>query len=392
MEPGAVSSNRGIAYSPEAQVGREARAVQRESRLQETGMAPVEGMTAGQVSDLQSFYNNTLDNIDQLRYPGNLPDLNGLTRSGQVAKTDPTYCMQLAQRIGRTVGPDGREMALSPEQCKILATSLSHYDQGTLQNLESDGMHIKLYDTNNPPPGGYPGGRTEWDSGLLGYRVRKDKVICLRQQDFQYGNHQKGMDVAHHEIAHAVDDMLYPDVGEGRMATDNDAYLKNLYSNYLSRTDSNNSLEWSNYAKKNQREYFAEGVERYLGGDKTKDELRQKDPALFAYVEKALSVSSQGSNPPFPNTMYANYPNMNGNSSQWYNRYPPVSNTPVNTTPWNNGYPPVSYPPVSNVPPTIQNNQIAAYMMMMMMARMQQMMALMMSMQMSSCPYPQYYS
>ncbi|MGV8118775.1 MAG: zinc-dependent peptidase [Candidatus Xenobiia bacterium LiM19] len=337
----------------------------REQRLEESLMAPVAAPGREEVQSLSRFYNKTLESVEQLRYPFQFPDIEkkgdseallaspqqSLNNTSSIGSVMPQY-YNIASQMGRNIDANGREVPLSREQQTILAASLSKYDLSTLQNLQQEGLRIRLYDSENPPAGGYPGGQPEWDRNTLGLYRGNEKLLALRQKDFQRGLTSGVQDVVHHEVAHAVDDMLYPDSARGReMSTENDPYMRQLYSNYKNRTASNQGYQWSNYAKTNVKEYFADGVEFYMGGPEKRETLRQKDPELYAQVEQMLGRASGGRTSggrPTPvwnrntasyptnypinqgagtyNANYTNYPASMNNGQYWGPR--------VNTTMW----------------------------------------------------------
>ncbi|MHC9543428.1 MAG: zinc-dependent peptidase [Vulcanimicrobiota bacterium] len=280
----------------------------REQRIEGSLMAPVATPGSEEMQELSRFYNKTLESVEQIRYPFQFPDIEkkgaseallaspqrSINNTSSIGSVMPQY-YNIASQMGRNVDASGREVPLSREQQTILAASLSKYDLSTLQSLQQEGLRIRLYDSENPPAGGYPGGQSEWDRNTLGLYRGNEKLLALRQKDFQRGLTNEVQDVVHHEVAHAVDDMLYPDSARGReMSTENDPYMRQLYSNYKNRTASNQGYQWSNYAKTNVKEYFADGVEFYMGGPEKRETLRQKDPELYAQVEQMLGRASGG--------------------------------------------------------------------------------------------------
>jgi hypothetical protein len=339
----------------------------REQRIEESLMAPVSAPGTEEMQQLSGFYNKTLESVEKLRHPIQFPDIEkyGNTEAygaspqynvggtSQVGSVQPQY-FNIAAQMGRSVDAYGREVPLSRDQQNILAASLSRYDVSTLQNLQREGLRIRLYDSENPPAGGYPGGNSSWDRSTLGFYRGNEKLLCLRQKDFRNGLTNDVQDVVHHEVAHAVDDMLHPDNASGRvMATEQDPYMRQLYSNYKNRTAANQGYQWSSYAKTNVKEYFADGVEFYMGGSQKREMLRQKDPELYAQVEKMLGRASGGGSTTTWNQNTASNPvwNQNAGSSRVYNPiYQGAGSNPIYNPIYQGGS---SYP--SNYPVSMNN-------------------------------------
>ncbi len=346
----------------------------REQRIEESLMAPVSAPGQEQVQELSRFYNKTLESVDQLRYPFQFPDIDkrenteaygaspqsSLIGTSSTGTINPQY-YNIAAQMGRSVDSSGREVPLNREQHAILAASLSKYDVSTLQNLQQEGLRIRLYDSETTPAGGYPGGQSEWDRSTLGFYRGNEKLLALRQKDFRNGLTNGVQDVVHHEVAHAVDDMLFPDSASGReMSTEHDPYMRQLYSNYKNRTASNSGYQWSSYAKTNVKEYFADGVEFYMGGSSKREMLRQKDPELYAAVEQMLGRATGGRSTPVWNqntasgrqpmpvwnrntTSFPPYYQANQGTRYYPNNYPATMNNGpywgprVNTSNWPDG-------------------------------------------------------
>lgn len=216
----------------------------------------------------------------------------GVTR---VYPADPEMAryQEIASRMARVVEADGSLRKVNDEELYILVGGLRRYDMTTLENLERSGIHIRLVDHQNPPPGGYPGGLAKWKRGGLGYYDRNQKVIVLRRTDFRNGGARQIAGTIRHEVAHAVDDMLMSDpvVGRATMATEHDPRLRELYRDYLARGKRDRGQVWSHYARSQPAEYFAEGVRMYMGTERQRARLREKDPRLYAYVEEVLARS-----------------------------------------------------------------------------------------------------
>jgi len=355
----------------------------REQRIEGALMAPVAAPGREEIQELSSFYSKTLESVEQIRYPFQFPDIekNGpseasiappqhsLSGTSSIAPVMPQY-YNIASQMGRNIDAYGREAPLTREQQTILAASLSKYDLSTLQSLQQEGLRIRLYDSDNPPVGGYPGGNSTWDRNTLGLYRGNEKLLALRQKDFQRGLTDEVQDVVHHEVAHAVDDMLYPDSARGReMSTEHDPYMRQLYSKYKSRTALNQGYQWSSYAKTNVKEYFAEGVEFFMGSPEKRETLRQKDPELYAQVEHMLSRASGRNSTPAWNRNTMPYP-IDQRTGLYPANYP--TNYPVtmnNGQYWGPGFNTSTWP----------DNRYQVMAQYMMLCRLQWMMAMMMT-------------
>jgi len=195
----------------------------------------------------------------------------------------------LTGRVSRSLDGDGKERPLMPDEQRSLASALSAFDPAILHNLEQSGLKVRVVDTGHPPPGGYPGQVMQWPPNGLGYYNYNHKTLVLRRQDLREGGSQEGRDTVHHEVAHAVDDMLSP-ARDGRPddATNNDPRVQRMFGAYLERVRRDHSAQWSDYAATDPHEYYAEGVYMATGGERTRETLRTRDPDLAAYVAETL--------------------------------------------------------------------------------------------------------
>jgi hypothetical protein len=277
-----------------------------------------------------------------------------LDQEGAVTKSsDPDPKMakfeELAGRIGSSIGADGKSAPLTSEQRYLLAGALSRFDPATVRNLIDSGITIKLVDENNPPKGGYPGGRDTWVEGGQGYYTLKDKTIVLKQSDFAQGGNIIVVDTIHHELTHAIDDMLQPDTAsQVNDFSEKDPRINALFKEYTKRIEDDPGAAWSRYAATNVQEYLAEGVMKYLGGDRAKAMLKEADPNLYAYVEKVLAKSTDVALPQQqridPIASWNPFPWFDGVHMPGWNNpfFPPMEGPfgfPQNTDPsamWNN--------------------------------------------------------
>ncbi|MDQ7822276.1 MAG: hypothetical protein RDV48_05730 [Candidatus Eremiobacteraeota bacterium] len=245
---------------------------------------------------------------------------------GATAKKDMEFYEKMASELGHSVGGDGKQKPLSDDQKRILAEGLSRYDSGVLDKLKQIGMKFDIFDTKNPPPGGFPKGSvlddtSKWEDNKAGYYSKDSKTICLRQDSFEGGMKEDTLNTITHETAHAVDDLLEADYPSKESPTSEfmsfkDETLKSLYNSYNERCDNysregisrigfpsatagdaqggslageqKENPQWSGYARTNESEYFAEGMMKYTAGGEAKEGFKKADPDLYAFVEKKM--------------------------------------------------------------------------------------------------------
>ncbi len=206
----------------------------------------------------------------------------------------------LIRDMGKMVNPDGSEQPLTDEQLKLLSQDLQTFDLQTLENLKNSGVTIRVADPHNRPPDGFPGGRPDWPENVGGYYSKKTKTIVFDHADLAEGTRdQVSGHIIRHEVSHSVDDMLMADNGQANveLSSDNDPRLLSLFQQYKDRVAANPDAEWSRNSARNQREYLAEGISYYLGTEAERELLKKSDPALYAYVEKAVEKARETSQP-----------------------------------------------------------------------------------------------
>lgn len=216
--------------------------------------------------------------------------------SSKTIKPELTEFRKIAAEIGREIGADGVEKPLNESQVSLLAKTMSGYDIDTLDNLVKSGLKIRICDSEKTPDGGYPGREPDWSWGecIGGYYNPYNKLICLKKSGFEDGNNYK--DVINHEFGHALDDMLEPDEVnklKHNMKTRKDERMKKIcevFNKTLMEQGKSKiiSTETSIFSP---QEYFAECVAFYLGGNDKRNELKEKDPAMFNYVKDMLEKS-----------------------------------------------------------------------------------------------------
>jgi hypothetical protein len=114
---------------------------------------------------------------------------------------------------------------------------------------------------------------------LLGMAARKISLRMLDRGGMLREYISRG--VFSHEFAHVIHlNLLNDDQRDG---------IKNLYDQAWQRDKKSGGKEGflTNYAKTNPYEYFAEGLEAWLTGDRA--ELKQKDAPLHGFIEKLLA-------------------------------------------------------------------------------------------------------
>lgn len=114
---------------------------------------------------------------------------------------------------------------------------------------------------------------------LLGLAARKISLRMLDRGGMLREYISRG--VFSHEFAHVIHLHLLND--------DQRDSLKNLYAQAWQRDKKSGGKEGflTNYAKTNPYEYFAEGLEAWLTGDRT--ELQKKDAPLYTFIETLLA-------------------------------------------------------------------------------------------------------
>ncbi|MDQ7826408.1 MAG: hypothetical protein RDV48_26635 [Candidatus Eremiobacteraeota bacterium] len=250
------------------------------------------------------------------------------SKVGEAATADKKkeYYEKYAADLGGSIGGDGKRKPLNDEQKKILAEGLSRYDSSVLDKLKEMGIKFDIYDTKNPPPGGYPKGSIlddsgTWEDNKAGYYARDSKTVCLRQDSFEGGMKEDTLNTISHETAHGVDDLLEADQPSGgymgnEMMSFKDETLKMLYAAYNQRCDTyendassqagtglagiggiqdgkgavneSKNPNWSSYARTNESEYFAEGMMKYTAGKDSREAFKNADPDLYGFVEKKM--------------------------------------------------------------------------------------------------------
>ncbi|MBI2267429.1 MAG: hypothetical protein HYU64_20055 [Armatimonadetes bacterium] len=221
--------------------------------------------------------------------PGGVPMTISQTRPPDFERAE---IIQMVDDMAYVVNPDGSKSPLSPEQRESLVRGLHQYDIAVLRHLHEAGLQFAVVDPHNPPEGGYPGGNSTWpndadgDSPAGGYYTSSAKTIVLRKDNIS------GRIIAH-EVGHAIDDYLQEDIkNKTRFRSDNDPELRDLFDAHKERAEDDPEARWSSYALNNRHEYLAEGIAWYLDPNR-RDTLKEKDPELYAYVEKLLAEAVQ---------------------------------------------------------------------------------------------------
>ncbi|MHC9544722.1 MAG: hypothetical protein AB9903_34850 [Vulcanimicrobiota bacterium] len=193
----------------------------------------------------------------------------------------------MAKSLCSSYDEQGRQIPLTKKQEKRMAMMMSSYDISTLQNLQKEGVKIDLVDDGFFPEGS--GG---------GYRA-DNKHLALRSSSFSDdapdGRFLSGVSSGRHELGHAIDDMLAPDMGNIPIyQSDNNEEVNEMFTNYQNRVAVDSSQRWDGYKwdKLNPGEYVGEGMELYQFAKETRDLLKEKDPALYAYIENMLQQAA----------------------------------------------------------------------------------------------------
>jgi len=206
----------------------------------------------------------------------------------------------LIRGMGSVVNADGSESPLNDEQVALLAQDLQTFDLQTLENLKKSGVTIKVGDPHVRPPDGFPGGRPDWPSNVGGYYANKTKTLVFNHDDLSEGTRDDDSGhIVRHEASHAVDDMMMADAGKDnpKLYAENDPALVSMFQQYKERIAADPNNAWSGNSQRNPREYMAEGMSFYLGTDEERELLKNSDPALYSYVEKAVEKAKTTSQP-----------------------------------------------------------------------------------------------
>lgn len=222
--------------------------------------------------------------IDKTVAPGAGPD----------AEHNMAYYDNLAKQMGSAVDGDGNATELTNDQQYLLGQSLTAFQPNILEKLQDSGVQYMMFDDKNSPPGGYPFG-PYWPEGKGGNYSKERNIVSLRSSDFENGGNRLTDHNVHHETGHSIDDVLINDIMSSfgqpqfNMRSDVDPQFADMYNSFVEGTADGTHQNWSNYAKTNKHEYFAEGVAYYVGTNNEKEKLRQQDPDLFNYMEQLFT-------------------------------------------------------------------------------------------------------
>ena len=235
--------------------------------------------------------------------------------TGPDAEHSMAYYDSLAQQMGSSVDGEGKVTELTSDQQYLLGQSLTAFSPDVLENLNDAGVQYMIFDENDAPPGNLPNGADQWPASAGAFYTRDNNIVSIKGSDLENGGSALANYIIHHETGHAIDDVLVNDTfnifpiqsspfnifnpqgSSFNMFTDSaegQQDVGTLYNSYLDGTKDGTQQTWSDYAKTNVQEYFAEGVALYVGNSSQRDQLRQQDPELFSYLEQLFT--SQFSN------------------------------------------------------------------------------------------------
>jgi hypothetical protein len=195
------------------------------------------------------------------------------------------------------------ENGFSSDDFRKLSNSLSNYSVEDLEGLKEMGVKIgeatqdQLEQTTRRMRSRFGKGASPagWYNEARNELLLKPGIL-----DQKIGSH-----VIHHELGHAMDDLRQEDPSFlGRLGTGlqrlagadirssgyestKDREFSKLYDGYLERTKGmkrEGGTLWSNYARTNAAEYYAEGMALYTQGGEKRQRLARLDPELFAYL------------------------------------------------------------------------------------------------------------
>ncbi|GEM_PF-3249123 len=199
-----------------------------------------------------------------------------------------------------SINGKGERKPFTQKQVNTFVTALSQFEPAIVMMLQKKGLTFAIADPEKPPPEGYPGGAKKWSTYINGEGKKQnaggfyswdEKIAVFPVNDLsKYGV----MGILHHEVGHAIDDLLVDDIRKGKDIilkglTDDDKTLKKLYGSYKKR-EKNKGRIWSEYAlyRNNIREYLAEGVSFYSSSISNRKTLKEKDHDLYEYIKKLL--------------------------------------------------------------------------------------------------------
>ncbi|MGV8125555.1 MAG: hypothetical protein AB2L14_37910 [Candidatus Xenobiia bacterium LiM19] len=232
--------------------------------------------------------------------------------TGPDAEHSMAYYDNLALQMGSTVDGDGNVTELTNDQQYLLGQSLTAFEPAILEQLQNAGVQYMIFDETDSPPGRYPNGLSDWPDSVGACYTRNNNIVSIRSSDFENGGKLLANYIIHHETGHAIDDVLVGDIvlpfnapnpfnpfrpftSTFNMLTDSQQGFADMYNNYIEGTANGSQQTWSEYAKTNRQEYFAEGIAMYVGSTAQKEQLRVQDPDLYSYLEQLFS--NQLSNP-----------------------------------------------------------------------------------------------
>lgn len=241
-----------------------------------------------------------------------------------------------ADEMGSFLKDDGKTSKLSDDQRYALASALSRFDPGLLENIKNSDVKYIIANAEKTPDSGYPVLEDEkadesgkwmqkWPDQVGGIYSYPNNTISLRKEDLENGGSFEAMDTIRHETGHAIDDILISDwISKAGISSDNRSYtmdpsnqdtsdrlqvekmsdsypqlqdMQKAYKERVKEAIANNNPQssmWSPYAFESPKtsEYFAEGVKMFTGNENMKNTLKQMDPELYEFVKTTIGMAS----------------------------------------------------------------------------------------------------
>ena len=182
--------------------------------------------------------------------------------------------------------------SVTPEQAKKITDCLAGYDNEILEKLHGKGVRIDI----KPPE--EVNGKNKTLRGILsnlikGYSWNHETGACYDpgSKTVTLASDNINPQVLKHELAHALDHVQSG--GSGKKAiwhSLKDPEFQKLYDAYLEGSGGNKDSDsvWDHgYSLSNKRDYFAQGV-AYYKTPGLRDNLKAKDPGLYAYLKKVV--------------------------------------------------------------------------------------------------------